>query len=97
MTSNDLKNGKISFTNSLDNCIIEFNEIIDDINEINEYIEESEDTSLSRFIYEKNNEIIDEINNLINIINSKKTIIINNVDNEIRVLKQGEDITSIAN
>ena len=97
MTSNDLKNGKISFTNSLDNCIIEFNEIIDDINEINEYIEESEDTSLSRFIYEKNNEIIDEINSLINIINSKKTIIINNVDNEIRVLKQGEDITSIAN
>ena len=97
MTSNDLKNGKISFTNSLDNCIMEFNEIMDDINEINEYIEESEDTSLSRFIYEKNNEIIDEINDLINTINSKKTIIINNVNNEIRRLKQNEDITSIAN
>ena len=97
MTSNDLKNGKISFTNSLDNCIMEFNEIMDDINEINEYIEESEDTSLSRFIYEKNNEIIDEINDFINNINSKKTIIINNVNNEIRRLKQNEDITSIAN
>lgn len=90
MTSRELERQKSVFQNKVNKVLDSYRNIILKIGEVDEVIENNEDSLLRKSIPEKNQEIINRCNNAINRITNHETRVINTLNNRIEQLKLEE-------